>query len=173
MSVKPDQAQLRDRDTKHTTSFDAVFTAEDTHILLSAPRTPKMNAHCERAIGAIRRVALDHRIADVCADEQCGLASFTAGLITDLDAVVFEDDDRRDELIHITEEDTVLFSQGRSTVFPTVARAVIAVCAADAPASGNRCPTSGRSRPSAAAVSASRVWRICTSGARSPVGGPK
>ncbi|WP_338017475.1 ISL3 family transposase [Streptomyces adustus] len=28
-------------------------------------------------------------IADVCADEQCGLASFAAGLVTDLDAVVF------------------------------------------------------------------------------------
>lgn len=28
-------------------------------------------------------------IADVCADEQCGLASFAAGLITDLDAIVF------------------------------------------------------------------------------------
>ncbi|MFE1413410.1 transposase [Streptomyces sp. NPDC058746] len=28
-------------------------------------------------------------IADVCADQQCGLASFAAGLITDLDAVVF------------------------------------------------------------------------------------
>ncbi|MGW2016714.1 hypothetical protein [Streptomyces sp. NPDC001927] len=28
-------------------------------------------------------------IADVCADQRCGLASFAAGLITDLDAVVF------------------------------------------------------------------------------------
>lgn len=32
---------------------------------------------------------LPHWIADVCADEQCGLASFAAGLITDLDAVIF------------------------------------------------------------------------------------
>ena len=51
---------LRDRDTKYTTSFEAIFTAEDTHILLSAPRAPKMNAHCERVIGTIRREALDH-----------------------------------------------------------------------------------------------------------------
>jgi putative transposase len=29
-------------------------------ILKSAPRTPRMNAHCERAIGSIRREALDH-----------------------------------------------------------------------------------------------------------------
>ncbi|QMU80515.1 transposase family protein [Streptacidiphilus sp. PB12-B1b] len=51
---------LRDRDTKYTTSFDAVFTAENTEILLTAPRAPKMNAHCERVIGTIRREALDH-----------------------------------------------------------------------------------------------------------------
>ncbi len=51
---------LRDRDTKYTASFDAVFTAEDAQVLLSAPRAPKMNAHCERVIGTIRREALDH-----------------------------------------------------------------------------------------------------------------
>ena len=51
---------LRDRDTKYTSSFDAVFTAENTDILLGAPRAPKMNAHCERVIGTIRREALDH-----------------------------------------------------------------------------------------------------------------
>ncbi|MEU5060192.1 MULTISPECIES: integrase core domain-containing protein [unclassified Streptomyces] len=51
---------LRDRDAKYTPSFDAVFTADDVNILLSAPRKPKMNAHCERVIGTIRREALDH-----------------------------------------------------------------------------------------------------------------
>ncbi len=51
---------LRDRDTKYTASFDAVFTAEDTKVLLSAPRAPRMNAHCERVIGTVRREALDH-----------------------------------------------------------------------------------------------------------------
>ncbi|MEY9969413.1 putative transposase [Streptacidiphilus sp. MAP12-16] len=51
---------LRDRDAKYTASFDAVFTAEDAEVLLSAPRTPKMNAHCERVIGTVRREALDH-----------------------------------------------------------------------------------------------------------------
>ncbi|CAL9327841.1 hypothetical protein SUDANB15_00007 [Streptomyces sp. enrichment culture] len=51
---------LRDRDTKYTEAFDAVFQSEDVDVLLSAPRAPRMNAHCERVIGTIRREALDH-----------------------------------------------------------------------------------------------------------------
>jgi transposase InsO family protein len=51
---------LRDRDTKYTASFDAVFTAEDAEVLPSAPRAPNVNAHCERVIGTVRREALDH-----------------------------------------------------------------------------------------------------------------
>ena len=51
---------LRDRDAKYTKSFDSVFQVEDMDVLLSAPRAPKMNAHCERVIRTIRREALDH-----------------------------------------------------------------------------------------------------------------
>jgi hypothetical protein len=51
---------LRDREGKYTDSFDAVFEAEGIDVLLSAPQAPRMNAHCERAIGTIRREALDH-----------------------------------------------------------------------------------------------------------------
>ena len=51
---------LRDRDTKYTKPFDDVFQAEDMNVLLSAPRAPRMNAHCERVIRTIRREALDH-----------------------------------------------------------------------------------------------------------------
>ena len=51
---------LRDRDGKYGQSFDAVFEAEEMEILKSAPRAPRMNAHCERVIGTIRREALDH-----------------------------------------------------------------------------------------------------------------
>ncbi|WP_405910162.1 integrase core domain-containing protein [Streptomyces sp. NBC_00828] len=29
-------------------------------VLLSAPRVPRMNAHCERVIGTVRREVLDH-----------------------------------------------------------------------------------------------------------------
>ena len=51
---------LRDRDTKYTKPFDDVFQAEDMNVLLSAPRAPRMNAHCERVIRTIRSEALDH-----------------------------------------------------------------------------------------------------------------
>ncbi|WP_329493904.1 integrase [Kitasatospora herbaricolor] len=51
---------LRDRDGKYGQTFDAVFEAEEMEILKSAPRVPRMNAHCERVIGSIRREALDH-----------------------------------------------------------------------------------------------------------------
>jgi transposase InsO family protein len=51
---------LRDRDSKYTDSFDAIFDAEGMDVLLSAPRAPRMNAHCERVIGTICREVLDH-----------------------------------------------------------------------------------------------------------------
>ncbi|MFJ8958995.1 integrase core domain-containing protein [Lentzea sp. NPDC102401] len=51
---------LRDRDSKYGEAFDAVFEAEELHVLKSAPQVPRMNAHCERIIGSIRREVLDH-----------------------------------------------------------------------------------------------------------------
>ena len=51
---------LRDRDGKYSRAFDAVFEAEGVEILKSAPRAPRMNAHCERVIGSLRREVLDH-----------------------------------------------------------------------------------------------------------------
>ncbi|MFF0116503.1 integrase core domain-containing protein [Streptomyces prasinus] len=51
---------LRDRDGKYGAAFDAVFEAEQLGVILSAPRVPRMNAHCERIIGSIRREMLDH-----------------------------------------------------------------------------------------------------------------
>ncbi|MEV7862979.1 integrase core domain-containing protein [Streptomyces hirsutus] len=51
---------LRDRDGKYGAAFDAVFEAEELDVIKSAPRDPRMNAHCERIIGSIRREALDH-----------------------------------------------------------------------------------------------------------------
>ena len=46
---------IRDRAGQFTACFDAVFTAEGTRILASAPQAPRANAICERIIGTLRR----------------------------------------------------------------------------------------------------------------------
>ncbi|WP_338013455.1 hypothetical protein [Saccharothrix sp. ALI-22-I] len=51
---------LRDRDGKCGQTFDTVFRADDIRVIKGAPQAPRMNAHCERAIGSIRREVLDH-----------------------------------------------------------------------------------------------------------------
>jgi putative transposase len=51
---------LRDRDSKYSAAFDAVFQADELHVIKSAPQAPRMNAYCERVIGTIRREVLDH-----------------------------------------------------------------------------------------------------------------
>ncbi|WTE32001.1 transposase [Streptomyces sp. NBC_01618] len=51
---------VRDRDRKYTEPFDAVFASEGIETLKTAPRVPRMNTHCERVIGTLRREALDH-----------------------------------------------------------------------------------------------------------------
>jgi putative transposase len=50
---------LRDRGPNVTASFDAVFPATGTSILVSAVQAPRMNATCERLIGTLRREVLD------------------------------------------------------------------------------------------------------------------
>jgi transposase InsO family protein len=50
---------LRDRDSKYTQAFDTVFTTDGIEILKSAPQTPRMNAHAERAIRTIRAECTD------------------------------------------------------------------------------------------------------------------
>ena len=46
---------VRDRDTKYTASFDAVFAAEGTRTIKTPVRAPRVNAICERVIGTLRR----------------------------------------------------------------------------------------------------------------------
>jgi putative transposase len=60
LDTNPFRFLLRDRDTKYSAAFDAVFQAEDMDILTSAPQAPRMNAHCERVIRTIRNEVCDH-----------------------------------------------------------------------------------------------------------------
>ncbi len=50
---------IRDRDTKFTAAFDAVFAGDGIHIILSPVQAPRANAICERLIGTLRRELLD------------------------------------------------------------------------------------------------------------------
>ena len=50
---------IRDRGSNFTASFDAVFQATGTRILVSSIQAPRMNAICERLAGTLRREFLD------------------------------------------------------------------------------------------------------------------
>jgi putative transposase len=51
---------IRDRDSKFTTAFDAVFTGADIRIIRTPVRAPRANAIAERFIETLRRECLDH-----------------------------------------------------------------------------------------------------------------
>jgi len=53
---------LRDRDTKFTAAFDALFTAVGIRIVRSPIQAPRANAIMERWIGRCRRELLDHTL---------------------------------------------------------------------------------------------------------------
>jgi transposase InsO family protein len=51
---------IRDRDSKFTAAFDAVFVGADIRIIRTPIRAPRANAIAERFIGTLRRECLDH-----------------------------------------------------------------------------------------------------------------
>ncbi len=50
---------IHDRDPLFTSIFDEVFRAEGLRIITPMPKTPRMNAICERVLGTLRRELLD------------------------------------------------------------------------------------------------------------------
>ena len=50
---------VRDRDSKYTDRFDAVFRAEGVSVLRTPYRSPRANAHLERLVKTTRRECLD------------------------------------------------------------------------------------------------------------------
>jgi transposase len=53
---------LRDRDSRYTQAFDAVFTSDGIEILKTAPQAPKMNAHAERFMRTARAECTDRML---------------------------------------------------------------------------------------------------------------
>ena len=50
---------IHDRDPAFTTAFGEVFRSEGLRIITTLPKTPRMNAICERVNGTLRRELLD------------------------------------------------------------------------------------------------------------------
>jgi transposase InsO family protein len=67
---------VRDRDTKFTAAFDAVFVAEGIEVLRTPVRAPQANAYAERWVGTVRREVLDRMLILGCRQLQAVLAEY-------------------------------------------------------------------------------------------------
>ena len=67
---------LRDRDTKFTAAFDAVFAAEGIRVLRTPVRAPRANAYAERWVGTVRREVLDRMLIVGCRQLRSVLAEY-------------------------------------------------------------------------------------------------
>ena len=53
---------LHDRDTKFTQAFDELLKASGVEPVLLPPRSPNLNAHCERFVRSIKTEALEQMV---------------------------------------------------------------------------------------------------------------
>jgi len=53
---------LHDRDTKFTQAFDGLLTASGVEPIILPPRSPNLNAHCERFVRSIKEEALEQMV---------------------------------------------------------------------------------------------------------------
>jgi hypothetical protein len=67
---------VRDRDTKFTAAFDAVFVAEAIQVLPTPVRAPRANAYAERWVGTVRREVLDRMLILGCRQLRAVLAEY-------------------------------------------------------------------------------------------------
>jgi putative transposase len=67
---------LRDRDTKFTAAFDAVFAVEGIRVLRTPVRAPRANAYAERWVGTVRREVLDRMLIVGCRQLRSVLAEY-------------------------------------------------------------------------------------------------
>jgi putative transposase len=51
---------IRDRDSRFTAAFDAVFSGNGTRVIKTPVRSPRVNSRGERFVGTLRRECLDH-----------------------------------------------------------------------------------------------------------------
>ena len=53
---------IHERDTKFTPAFDGLLKASSVEPIVLPPRSPNLNAHCERFVRSIKEEALEQRV---------------------------------------------------------------------------------------------------------------